>query len=201
MDHGGMTDILPRRALEEIGDPLRGMLEPMTVRLGYFGEMLQFLSHSEPSLGAFLHYSAALKDELPLNLVEVIALTVSARMGFYYERIQHERLALKCGFDRDWIAGAIGSSAEDPLSPLERLVSYIACSMVAHRYEAAQDGLRRLVDDQGPGVAAAALFQITRQISIGLMGRILEPHLPVPSIFESAHPDNRRNGSAGALKS
>src|SRR5438309_28638 len=66
-------------------------------RLGYLGEFFQVAAHQPAALSAFVSFSEALKDALPWRLVEVIALTVSARTGNAYERVQHERLALTLG--------------------------------------------------------------------------------------------------------
>jgi alkylhydroperoxidase family enzyme len=191
VDNGGMSDsrsratVLPNRGLDQAGPELRAMLEPMIARTGYFGEMLQFLSHGEGSLAAFLRYTAALKGELPFNMVELIALTVSSRIGFSYERIQHERLAYRSGLPREWIAAASGTAANDMFSPAERLVAELAKQMCDHEYEAARETARKLVEMEGPAFVAALMFQVTRQISVGLIGHILEPELPISSIFEA----------------
>src|SRR5206468_473944 len=72
----------------------------------------------------FYSLTEDLKDALPDNLTEIVALTVARKMRNSYERVQHERLALKLGFGEAWVHEVLSLEAKDRsrLAPEELLV-------------------------------------------------------------------------------
>src|SRR5947209_10053174 len=92
---GVQTCALP---ISELDPQLAEMLRPKVERLNYLGEFFQCTGHQPRALMSFYSLTEDLKDALPDNITELVALTVAAKMRNAYERVQHERLALKLGF-------------------------------------------------------------------------------------------------------
>jgi hypothetical protein len=177
-----MTTIRPLR-LDEVDPTLRDMLQPTVNRLGYFGAFFQYAGHAPAMLTGFMQYSGALKGALPDDLNETIALTVCTKLDFAYERIQHERLSLKLGFDRTWIATLVGRSDEEVLTTAQGHARTLAISFLAGESAEALGALDALAAETSEAVAMAALFQIARFRDICSIGRMLDMQLPVASIF------------------
>ena len=93
-----MSDQIPRLSASEMPADLAAFLAPRMKRLGYLGEFFQCTAHQPEALLSFLQFTEHLKHALPDNLTEVTVLSVATVMDNAYERIQHERLALKLGF-------------------------------------------------------------------------------------------------------
>ncbi|WP_156677708.1 hypothetical protein [Sphingomonas profundi] len=177
-----MADIRPL-SLEQIDPALRATLQPTVDRLGYFGAFFQYGGHVPDVLTGFMKYSGTLKAALPDDLNETIALTVCAQLDFAYERIQHERLSLKLGFAKDWVALLVGRPSHAALTSAQRAARDLALAIAGSRPEQARDALGRLAAEQGEAQAMAALFQASRFASICMVGKVLDMQLPVPSIF------------------
>ncbi len=99
-----MSQKIRRLEFEELDPRLADLLRPRVERLKYLGEFFKVMAHNPEILAPFIEMTEALKDELPINLTEVGALSVAGFMENAYERNQHERLSEKLGFSRDWIA-------------------------------------------------------------------------------------------------
>src|SRR5216684_4295787 len=87
---------------------LAALLRPRVERLGYLGEFFRYAAHQPKALMSFLEFTEDLKQALPDNLTEVVALTVARLMENDYERVQHERLALKRGLGEPWLRAVLG---------------------------------------------------------------------------------------------
>src|SRR5919197_4365114 len=98
-----MSDLIPRLTMAELDPQLAELLRPKVERLNYLGEFFQCTGHQPRALMSFYTLTEDLKEALPDNLTELVALTIATRMRNNYERVQHERLALKQGFSEDWI--------------------------------------------------------------------------------------------------
>jgi hypothetical protein len=185
--NGLMTALpLDKLTFEQLDASLQAMLRPIADRLGYFGEMLQYLGHAPKSLAGFTTFGRELRHEIPDNLNEVAALTICTRLDFAYERIQHERLSERLGLPRQWIAALIERADLSVLSDVERTARSFALAVVDQRHDNAREELGRLVGAVGPCCAVALLLQIVRFMSVCIIGSILQPALPVPSIFEES---------------
>src|SRR5712692_1106723 len=98
-----MSASIPRLSYSELDPQLAEMLRPKVERLNYLGEFFQCTGHQPRALISFHKLTEDLKEALPDNLTELVALTIAAKMKNAYERVQHERLALKLGFSEAWV--------------------------------------------------------------------------------------------------
>lgn len=182
-----MSDGIPRLALESVDPALRDLLKPTVDRLGYFGEFFQVAAHVPGAIPAFMQYTGAVKAKLSDAHNEVLALSVCAMLEADYERIQHERLARKLGFSRDWIAAAEGRPGSHPsaLGDDERRLQALAQAVVPSHGLRCEAELRAVVDLLGHERAVAALLQISRFVMIAVMCNALALTLPVSSVFDA----------------
>ena len=71
-------DLIPRVAWEEFPEGLKAALKPKVDRLGYCGEIWQVGANLPKSMLSFCNLTEDLKDEMPMKLVELTALTDTA---------------------------------------------------------------------------------------------------------------------------
>lgn len=176
---------LRRIGFEELPVELSSRLQARVTRLGYFGEFFQCAAHQPAALAAFIDFTEAGKTDLPANLVEVIALTCAGWMGNTYERNQHERLCLKLGLSRDWIAAVnLASPSDAPvMSGNERDVQRLVLTLLETRGKGASALVENAVRTLGEASAVAILMVVGRYVVHGLIVNSLELDAPVPSIF------------------
>lgn len=93
----GRVSLVEPISFDAMNAELRELLGGRVERLGYLGEFFQLAAHQPDALAAFVRFTESLKDALPWRLVEVVALTIACETGNDYERVQHERLALRLG--------------------------------------------------------------------------------------------------------
>ncbi|MBO9376291.1 hypothetical protein GG804_05895 [Sphingomonas histidinilytica] len=179
-----MTNISPLE-FAEIGETLQKLFQPTVDRLGYFGDFFRYGSHAPDVLSAFMGLSVALKGAIPDDVNETVALTVCQAMDFPYERIQHERLSVKLGFDREWIAAMVGRPSAAETTPLQQAARALSIAIVEGRHDAARDAAEQVASLASPGLAVALLFQATRFMQVCAVGRTLGMQLALPSIFDS----------------
>src|SRR5216683_6322487 len=98
-----MSELIPRLSFSELDPQLAELLRPKVERLNYLGEFFQFTGHQPRALISFYTLTEDLKEALPDNLTELVALTIAAKMNNAYERVQHERLSLKLGLTEAWV--------------------------------------------------------------------------------------------------
>jgi alkylhydroperoxidase family enzyme len=157
---------LPRISVEELDGGLRELLGPRVRRLGYVGEFFRVGAHQPDALAHFVRFTEALKDALPWRLVEIVALTVARATGNAYERVQHERLALRLGMPeaqvRDVLAGRVGPPA---FSEPESLAQRIALDAVERAGRGAGPLVERLAALSGPAVAVATVLTASRYLA------------------------------------
>lgn len=179
------ADGLKRLSLEEVEPVLRTELEPTVARLGYFGEFFQVFGAVPGAVTAFMAYTKAVKAPLADNENEVLALTVCTALDDSYERIQHERLSIRLGFDTDWIAAAEGRTGANMamLSAEETALRELALAVIATHGKGCQPAVAAATSVLGAQKTTAALLQITRFMSIATLCNALELSLPVPSVF------------------
>lgn len=181
-----MPSSLPRLELTDFPAALAASLEPRVKRLGYLGEFFQCAAHHPQALTAFNALTEASQAGLPDRLVEVIALTCSVWMGNDYERNQRERLCVRRGFGRDWVAAvnALRPDADSVLTGEERSVQRLTLRTLETHGNGTGELFEGIVHSLGPRSAIAILMVIGRYVAHGLIVNTLGLRPPVPSIFE-----------------
>lgn len=177
-----MSDI-PRLTMEELDPGLAEDLRPRVERLGYLGEFFGCTAHQPAALRAFVAFTEASKAPLAPELVEVIALTASTRLGNAYERHQHERLAMRLGFGREWVATVERLSPGDLDGDAALVQRYVVGALDSDGHNVG-DELAAMVGALGPAGAVAVMLVTARYAAHALVVNSLALDPPVPSIFE-----------------
>lgn len=178
-------ELIPRVAWEEFPEGLKAALKPKVDRLGYCGEIWQVGANLPKSMLSFCNMTEDLKDEMPMKLVELTALTVAGVMGNEYEKNQHERLSDKLGYGREWIAevNRLNPAEAKAMSDDEKKVQKF---IIAAIYRRGQDS-KALFEDAaraiGPKAATGVLLSIGRCIQHAIFRNVLELAPPVASLF------------------
>lgn len=181
-----MSSSLPRIEFADFPAGLAATLEPRVKRLGYLGEFFKCAAHQPRALAAFVEFTEASQEGLSKRLSELIALTCTGWMGNSYERNQHERLCVRLGFGRDWVAAvnARKPEANSLLTAEERSVQLLTLTVLETQGRAASGLFEESVRSLGPQPAMAVLMTIGRCVTHGLIVNTLALEPPVPSIFE-----------------
>jgi alkylhydroperoxidase family enzyme len=179
---------LTRLAFEQLPPGLQELLAPRVQRLGYLGEFYAVAGQQPEVLAHFYRFTESLKDALPWRLTEVVALTVAALTGNAYERVQHERLALKLGMDADIVAAlaraetdAEGETAQ--LNDAERAAARLAREMVSSLGHSAPDALSKLTDRTDERVAVACALLVGRYLAHAAISNAFGLQPPISSPF------------------
>ena len=176
--------MIPRIPDDKLAPQVAAALRPRVERLGYLGEFFRCAAHVPDALVAFMAFTDAAKGDLPNRLVEVVALTASVRAGSDYERNQHERLAVRLGLSRDWVAAVSRCEPENLETAEERAVQrYVLAALAQHGRdtEAEIEAMARAIGDAG---AVAVMMLTGRYLVHALFVNGLRLAPPVPSIFE-----------------
>lgn len=182
-----MSERIPRLEMEQLEATLAEALRPRVERLGYLGEFFKCTGHQPAALRSFMEFTETSKAGLPKNLVELVALTVAGIAGNKYERHQHERLCLKLGFTRDWVA-AVNGLAPDTAKGLddnERAVQRLVIGMVERNGHGVRAELEAAIGAIGHAQVIAVMMVVGRYVTHALIVNALELAPPVPSIFEA----------------
>jgi hypothetical protein len=178
--------LLERLEFAEFPPPLAAAIEPKMRRLGYLGEFFKCAAHQPQALQRFIEFTEAANDGVPKKLVEVVSLTAAAWMDNAYERNQHERLSVRLGFGRDWVAAVNALDPKDAsvMSGDERDVQAFVLTVLNSKGRAAGPEFEQLVATLGAAQAVAVLMVLGRYVVHGLFVNTLALKPPVPSIFE-----------------
>lgn len=181
-----MTNCIPRLEYEELEGTLARALEPKFKRLGYLGEFFKYMGHQPRALLTFFEFTEESKKGLPDNLGQLIALTVSTQARVGYERNQHERLSVRMGFGRDWVAAVeqLDPDNAPELQEHERAVQRFVLKAIAQQGHDTSADLDAVVKLIGHKQAIAMLMVLARYVAHGLIVNSLDIKPPVPSIFE-----------------
>ena len=186
-----MSERIARLGLEELAPELAEKLRARVARLGYLGEFFACAGHQPAALVGFVDFTEALKQALPLRLTQLCALSVAGELGNDYERNQHERLSLRLGLERAWIASvnARDPEARDPdgatrLDATDRAAQRLVLAVVRRGGRDVARELADVVDCVGAEQAVGVLLVIGRYVAHALFVNALEIRPPVPSIFE-----------------
>ena len=177
---------LSRIPLAEMNPLLSDYLAPRVARLGYLGEFFQCAAHQPDALLAFQRFTDAAKGGLSDKIIETVALTAAQVMDNRYERHQHERLSVRLGFGRPWVAEvvALGTAPASAMTPDEVLVQRFVIRALETRGHDAGSLFGEIVEALGADQAIAVLMVLGRYAVHALVVNTLRLAAPVPSIFE-----------------
>jgi alkylhydroperoxidase family enzyme len=181
-----LSEGVPRLAWEELPQELADALRPRVARLGYLGEFFRCAAHQPSALLSFMRFTDDLKQALPDDVTEVVALSVAVLLRNDYERHQHERLCRKLGFSDDWIRAACAREARDEaaLAPDLGTAKALARAVVLRQGHGVDAELGAALKAFGPAQAIAILLLVGRYVTHGLVVNALALEPPVASIFE-----------------
>ena len=187
------ADLIPRIDFEDFAEDLKESLRPKVERLGYCGEIWQIGANAPKSMFQFCELTEALKEEIDMKLVELVALTAAGVMGNTYEKNQHERLADNLGFGREWIAQVNELQAEPGghMTDAECAVQKFAMAAIYRRGHDCQDLFKEVIAAVGPQQATGILLSVGRCVMHGGGGNTLGLEPPVASLF-----DDEKGGEA-----
>lgn len=180
------ADLIPRIPFEDFDELLRESLRPKVERLGYCGEIWQVGANVPKSTYYFCELTEALKEEMEMKTVELVALTAAGVMGNSYERNQHERLADKLGYGRDWIAQVNELQAEKGrhMTDAECAVQKFVMAAVYRRGHDCAALFKEVIAAVGPEQATGVLFAVGRCVMHAIFRNTLGLEPPVASLFE-----------------
>lgn len=181
-----MSDKIPRLEFEDLDPDLAKVLEPRVERLGYLGEFFKCMAHQPAALLSFYEFTENSKKGLPKRLVELIALSISTKVGNDYERNQHERLSVRLGFGREWVSAVetLDPDGAEGLSESERVVQRLVIAMVDRFGHGVEAELEAALDEIGHVRTVGVMMVVGRYVTHGLFVNALALKPPVPSIFE-----------------
>jgi len=180
-----VSKLIPRLSDAELDPQLRETLRPKVERLKYLGEFFQCAAHQPQALISFHKLTEDLKEALPDNLTELVALSIATIMGNAYERVQHERLALKLGFSEAWVREVISLKIDSgELSEAERLVQRLVLAVIERQGHDTTGELDAVVHALGHTQAIGVLMLIGRYAMHALVANCLALEPPVSSPLE-----------------
>ncbi|MCC6919847.1 MAG: carboxymuconolactone decarboxylase family protein [Alphaproteobacteria bacterium] len=174
---------LPRIGFDDLTDGLKRELDARVRRLGYLGEFFQVAAHQPEPLGHFIRFTESLKEALPIDLVELLALTISTFSGNAYERVQHERLALKSGLTEAWVVAVerLAPDGAEELTQVQRAAQKLGLAMAAKQGKGAKaeaDALLALTDAP---TLMGVMLTVGRYLAHAAICNTLEIAAPVAS--------------------
>jgi alkylhydroperoxidase family enzyme len=160
-----------RIAYDDLPDELQEKLAARVRRLGYLGEFFQVAAHQPAALAGFIDYTEALKDSLPARLVETIALSMAAATGNAYERVQHERLALKLGIPEPQIRALVSrrASTDEGFSELELAAIRLSFDVIDARGGSCESSYSRVASLTDDATAVGCLMTAVRYLAHSTM--------------------------------
>lgn len=171
-----------RLRYDELDPSIREALRAKVERLGYLGEFFAVAGHQPAAITAFQAFTEALKQALPPELSEAVALCVASMLDNEYEQAQHERLSSKLGFSDAWIEAAIGRRDADPLSEPAKAARQLATAIVNGYGRGAAADLARAVDVLGEEHAVGVLLTVGRYVAHAVISNTLELRAPVAGV-------------------
>lgn len=181
-----MSELIPRLSSGQMPPELAEYLRPRVQRLGYLGEFFQCAAHQPRALHTFMVLTEELRSALSESLSETVALSVSCLMNNAYERVQHERLCLKLGFEKAWVreVEALAPSKATRMSDEQRTVQALVIAVVKRNGHGCKPELEAVIHAVGHAKAIAVLMLIGRYMTHALFVNCLALKPPVPSPME-----------------
>lgn len=176
---------IPRLEFEELSPALQDVFRARVERLGYLGEFFKVMGHAPETLGGFYTITESIKTVLPDNLIEIVSLSLSSRLGNLYEQYQNERLSLKLGLSEDWVAEALEprSGADSTFDAQEKAVQAFAIKVAETMGRDVEKELDALIDAIGPEKTVGVMWLIGRTVTHAMISNTLKLAPPVKSIF------------------
>ncbi len=183
-----MSKQIPRLSAQDLLPELRDLLGEKMDRLGYLGEFFQCTAHQPQVLMSFITLTEELKQALPHQLTEVVALSVATLLKNDYERVQHERLSLKLGLGEPWVRDVLSLKphGSNSLGEEERAVQRLVMAVVSRNGHDTDRELEEVISAIGHESAVAVLMLIGRYVMHALIANCLNLAPPVPSPLEKA---------------
>lgn len=177
---------IPRLDLDQMEPELAAYLEPRVARLGYLGEWFRRAGNSPAVLLPFMRFTDALKDALPMNVSETVVLTVATLLDNRYERHQHERLCMRSGLSREWVAEVerLEPDAGVAMLPAERAAQHYTLAALDGRGDVTRRRFAELAAHFSPSEGMSIVLLVGRYWGHALGVRTLGLDPPVPSIFD-----------------
>jgi alkylhydroperoxidase family enzyme len=169
--------VIRRIGFDDLPDGVREVLRSRVERLGYLGEFFQVAAHQPDALISLNALTEQLRGALPDEDAEIVALTVAAATGNDYERHQHERLALKLGFDERWIRRVTQLDDGD-------LTQRTVLALLTDHGHGAAALVEELAGTRGDDVAVAVVLLTGRYLLHSTFVNALGLEPPVPSPIE-----------------
>jgi len=172
--------------MRQLDPRLAELLRPKVERLNYLGEFFQCAGHQPRALISFHTLTEDLKQALPDNLTELVALTVATVMGNAYERVQHERLSLKLGLSEEWVreVTSLTVKSEGHLSETDLLAQKLVLVVIDRQGHDTGVELDAVIRAIGHEQAIALLMLIGRCVMHALIANCLALDPPVSSPLE-----------------
>jgi hypothetical protein len=195
MNESATTDAItstkfPRINRESLAEPLASELAAIEKRLGYLNEIFLLQGHVPASISAFLAYTQSVKAPLTDRLNQLVALTACSALDAPAELIQHERLAVRLGMSKEFVATAEGRPGSDgtALTLQEHQVRQVVLQVIANLGRGSEPALAALSQTLGAEQAMAVLLQTTRFLLVAVLYRTFSLTVPVASIFDEVQP-------------
>jgi Carboxymuconolactone decarboxylase family len=181
-----MSPSITRLEMADFPADLQQALRPRVERLKYLGEFFRCAAHVPDALLGFIQFTESAKAHLDKRTISLIALTVATLKNNAYERNQHERLAVRLGFGREWVKQVEMLTPESAplLTPHDRQLQTFAIRAAESDGRGAAELLPQVVQNHGERTATAILMVIGRYVAHAAMANTLALAPPVPSIFE-----------------
>lgn len=177
---------IPLIGIMELDPAVKQRLQSKIDRLGYLGAFFQLTAHQPEALAAFIDYTDATKRALSDDLAETVALTVATATGNDYERNQHERLSVKLGLTKDWVAAVEELDPDNTdLTHGQRHTQRWVLSVLNDFGRGTTTTAIDLVEALGPKTAIAVALMCGRYVAHATIANSFGITSPVPSIFDS----------------
>jgi len=176
---------VPRISYDALPAKLQDELAAKVERLGYLGEFFQVAAHQPDALYHFNRFTETLKEALPHNLVELLALTLSTWSENFYERVQHERLALKLGMSEAWVKEVERLTPDDTtrLTPTEKAAQTLALSMAKTQGRGARADAEAFLKLTDHKTLVGVMLTVGRYLAHSALCNTMQLKPPVPSPF------------------
>jgi carboxymethylenebutenolidase len=167
----------------ELAPTLRERLQPRIDRLGYLGDFFRLAAHQPEMLAGFIDFTEAGRQALPPEIAETVALSVATITRNDYERHQHEQLAVKLGFAKEWIERIERIDPDNDLPAGPRAVqAWIVAALDGYGH-GSHEALVELVSALGPATAVGVVLLTGRYLAHATLVNSFGVRPPVSSVF------------------
>jgi alkylhydroperoxidase family enzyme len=159
----GLPADAPISAAATLSDSLAAMLAPRVARLGYLGGFFAVAARQPEALAGFVTFTEELKQALPDELAEVVALRVAHRLDNAYERSQHIVLSRKTGMSDAWVQAVLSGHADSEILTLQQAaVLRLVDALVEGVGHNASDELNAVVEECGEDLTVGLVLLASR---------------------------------------